>query len=73
MLPLIHEHRAAANTHDSDGKTIVTASNDGTARLWLSGKRRPIDEIARDVASRVGRALTDDERRRFGLEPVQAQ
>ncbi|SBT05819.1 WD-40 repeat protein [Candidatus Accumulibacter aalborgensis] len=51
----------------ADGKTLVTASDDRTVRFWRCDECRPIDEIAAEVAARVGRDLTEQERRRLGV------
>jgi WD40 repeat protein len=50
-----------------DGKTVVTASRDQTARLWRCEVCRPIDEIAAKLRKTIGRDLTDHERRRYGV------
>jgi WD40 repeat protein len=50
-----------------DGKTVLTASWDKTARLWACDVCGTVDEIAADLARRVGRELTAEERRRFGV------
>lgn len=50
-----------------DGKTIATGSDDQTARLWRCEVCRPIDELAVQLQKAIGRDLTDDERRRFGV------
>jgi hypothetical protein len=46
---------------------VVTASRDDTARLWPCEICRPVDEMAAELAKTVGRELTDEERRRFGV------
>ncbi|MCG7755883.1 MAG: hypothetical protein LZF63_04400 [Nitrosomonas sp.] len=53
-----------------DGKSIVTASYDKTARLWPCDICRPIDEIAAELQRRIGRDLTEEERRRFGVADI---
>jgi WD40 repeat protein len=56
----------------ADGTTVLTAGADKTARLWVCAECRPLgDEQAAEVARWVGRDLTEDERRRFGLTPAQ--
>ncbi len=50
-----------------DGKTVVTASSDGTARLWRCEVCRPIVELAAELQKTIGRDLTDEERRRYGV------
>ena len=50
-----------------DGKTILTGSEDNTARLWACEECRPIDEIATDLAARVGISLTPEQRRQYGI------
>ena len=52
----------------ADGKTMVTASVDKTAMLWRCDICRPVDEIAIELEKAVGRELTDEERRRFGMK-----
>jgi WD40 repeat protein len=46
-----------------DGKYIVTASFDGTARLWLTD----LDEIIRAVCALLTRDLTPEERVQFAI------
>jgi WD40 repeat protein len=50
-----------------DGKTVVTASWDKTARLWRCVICRPVDELAAALRKTIGRELTDTEQRRFGV------
>jgi len=50
-----------------DGKTIVTVSVDYIVRVWPCEVCRPIEEITTELRKRVGRELTTDERRRFGI------
>ena len=70
-----HEGPVYSAQFSPDGRTILTASQDKTARLWDCPECRPIEEIAREVARKVGRELTADERLRFGLPatPVPAK
>src|SRR5262249_45835640 len=53
-----------------DGKTVVSGSRDGTLRLWavLSGQ----DLIDWVLANRYVPDLTDEQRVKYGLEPVAA-
>ncbi len=68
-----HGGSVASARFSADGKTVLTASGDKTARLWRCDDcGRPMDAIAREVAQRVGRSLTEDERRRFGIEASQS-
>ena len=62
-----HEDGVKSVQFSADGKTVVTVSADGTARLWKCEVCRPVEEIAADLAKTVGRDLTDEERRRFGV------
>ncbi len=50
-----------------DGQTIVSASYDGTVRIWVAS----IEELLQMTEARIQRPvheLTDEERRRYGLE-----
>ena len=62
-----HEDQVTSAQFSPDGKTVLTTSYDETARLWDCPECRPMEEIAREVARKVGRELTADERLRFGL------
>ncbi len=62
-----HEGEVWSTAFTPDGQTIVTTANDRTVRLWRCGECRPITEIVDDVSRRVGRPLSESERRRFGL------
>ncbi len=67
-----HEGAVTSAEFAPDGKTVVTASGsilggDKTARLWRCVVCRPIDEIAAKLRKTIGRDLTDDERRRYGV------
>lgn len=57
----------------ADGRTIVTVGTDRTVRFWSCAACRPIDELAPELAARVGRNLSADERQRFGLLPASPQ
>ncbi len=74
-LAVLHGHKnSVLNAQFApDGKSIVTAGVDNTARLWFCNVCRPIDEIAAELKHRVGRDLTDEERRRFGVADIIAQ
>ncbi|MBX3616565.1 ATP-binding protein [Nitrosomonas sp.] len=56
-----------------DGKTVSIISEGKTVHLWSRDVCRPIDEIAAELKRRVGRDLTDEERRRFGVADRVAQ
>lgn len=61
-------HTASVNsvTFSSDGKTIVSSSDDGTIRVW---DFPPLQEIIDQARNRFkDRQLTPDERRRYYLE-----
>ena len=62
-----HEDWVYSAQFSADGKTVVTASGDKTVRLWKCDVCRPVDEIAEELAKAVGRELTEEERRRFGV------
>lgn len=62
-----HESRVSSAQFAQDGKTLVTTSDDQTARLWRCEVCRPIDELAAQLQRTIGRDLTDDERLRFGV------
>lgn len=62
-----HAGRVTSARLSVDARTIVTAGDDGTVRLWTCDECRPFDEVARDVATWIGRELTPDERRQYGL------
>ena len=53
--------------YSPDGQTIVTASVDGTARIWDVAIEDLLDE-ARRLIQRDPPLLTPEERRRVGLE-----
>ncbi|SAL04306.1 WD-40 repeat-containing protein [Caballeronia arationis] len=52
---------------DDNGKTLVTVSKDGTARIWSCNACRPVPEIVAKFKALIGRTLTVDEERRFGV------
>lgn len=62
-----HEDGVTSAQFAPDGKTLVTASEDKTARLWRCEVCRPVDELAAQLQKTIGRDLTDEERRRFGV------
>ncbi|MBX3326495.1 MAG: hypothetical protein U0223_06775 [Nitrospira sp.] len=64
---LWHEEGVNSAEFAPDGKTVVTASDDRTARLWPCEVCRPIDEIATRLHKAIGRDLTDEERRQYGV------
>ncbi len=51
-----------------DGKMLVlTESFNRAAQLWRCEVCRPIEELAAALRKTIGRDLTDDERRRYGV------
>ncbi|MDM0053663.1 TIR domain-containing protein [Variovorax sp. J22R115] len=62
-----HEGGVTSAQFSADGKKVVTASFDKTARVWDCPECRSAEEVAPEVARKVGRELTEAERRRFGL------
>ena len=62
-----HESGVYSAHFSPDGKTVVTASGDQTARLWRCTMCRPVDELAAELQEAIGRDLTDEERRRFDV------
>jgi WD40 repeat protein len=52
-----------------DGKLIVTASYDHTARLWPCTVCEKPEAMSTAIKRRVGRELTDEERQLSGLPP----
>ncbi len=53
-------------TFSPDGKYILTASDDNTARLWLVD----LNDTIRDVCALLTRDLTPDERVEFGISDL---
>ena len=62
-----HEDTVGSAEFSPDGKWVVTASRDKTARLWRCEVCRPIEELAEQLRKTIGRDLTDEERRRYGV------
>ena len=62
-----HQAGVRVTQFSPDGKTVVTASLDNTARLWRCDICRPVDEIAAELEKAIGRGLTAEEQRRFGV------
>ena len=62
-----HEDWVGSAQFAPDGKTVVTASGDRTARLWRCMVCGPVDELAAQLQKAIGRDLTEDERRRYGV------
>jgi len=62
-----HEDTVGSAQFSPDGKWVVTASKDKTARLWRCEVCRPIEELATQLRKAIGRDLTAEERRRFGV------
>ena len=60
-----HREKLRSAVYDATGQRILTASTDGTARLW----KRPISLATRirDAHALQLTPLTPDERRRLGL------
>jgi WD40 repeat protein len=49
-----HEGTVNSAVFSPDGKRIVTASDDGTARIWDAASGRPIGEFSRGRRAAVG-------------------
>jgi WD40 repeat protein len=58
-----HTNEVRDVTFSPDGKYILTASEDSTARLWLTDLRNTIDA----VCATLTRDLTPEERVQFGI------
>jgi WD40 repeat protein len=48
-----------------DGKLVVTASADGTARIWSCALCGPLESIERIARARLTRRLTPAERKKY--------
>ncbi|WP_139176920.1 hypothetical protein [Nitrosospira multiformis] len=55
-----------------DGKTVVTTSNDRTARMWQCVVCWPVDEVAAELTKTIGRELSEEEQRWFGLKDIKS-
>lgn len=62
-----HEGGVSSAQFAPDGKTVVTASDDKTARLWSCQSCRPVEALAAQLEKTIGWDLTKEERRRFGV------
>ncbi|MDM0053922.1 WD40 repeat domain-containing protein, partial [Variovorax sp. J22R115] len=62
-----HEYQVTSAQFSADGKTVLTTSFDKTARLWDCPECCLTEGMAPEVAKKVGRELTEAERRQFGL------
>ncbi len=51
-----------------DGNLIVTASNEGTSRIYPYESFAPFEELQTLARARIVRALTEEEKRKYGLE-----
>jgi WD40 repeat protein len=58
-----HSNQVCDVAFSPDGKFILTASNDLTARLWLTD----LDEAIQAVCALLTRDLTSEERIQFGI------
>jgi WD40 repeat protein len=65
-----HENTVSSAVLSPDGRTVLTASWDKTARLWPCNVCRPTRELADEILRRVGRQLTPEERAESGLPPL---
>ena len=68
-VPILSGHSAGVRsaTYSPDGKHLVTASSDQTARIWVVS----VDELLARVLALIQRdapLLTPNERRQYGLE-----
>jgi WD40 repeat protein len=66
-----HEDEVTSAQFSADGKSMLTASDDQTARLWRCDVCRPVDEIGAELAKAVGRELSQEERRQFGMQEAE--
>ena len=55
----------------ADAKMVATGGRDGTVRLWECTACKPVELLAAELERKVGRDLTEDESRRFGV-PAEA-
>ena len=63
-----YEDGVSSAQFSADGKIVVTYGvNNKTAQLWRCDVCRPVDEIASELGKAVGRELTEEEQRRFGV------
>jgi hypothetical protein len=62
-----HEREVSSPSFSPDGKTLVTASGDRTARLWRCDICRPVEEIVQELKTAIGRHFTADECQWFGI------
>ncbi|HYO65194.1 MAG TPA: hypothetical protein VEU33_03850, partial [Archangium sp.] len=56
------ERRALSATYSPDGRLIVTASEDGTARVWTPGRVDPLTELRGHTGSVLSAAFSRDGR-----------
>ena len=62
-----HEGGVTQAVFSSDGKTVLTASGDNTARLWACAVCSSVDAAAKSLARRIGMELSAQQRARFGI------
>ena len=68
-----HEGYVSSAVFSPDGKRIVTASDDRTARVWPAGYRDVLHAINVDQIRGVVRQLTDEELERYGFKDKNEQ
>lgn len=63
VVAVVFGFQAQRAKHNAEALTLTAQAGE----LWDCPECRPMEEIARDVARKVGRELTAAERLRFGL------
>nr|WP_244901679.1 WD40 repeat domain-containing protein [Streptomyces europaeiscabiei] len=63
----MHQDKVTSVAWSGDGTRLLTASSDGTARVWPA--EPDFVRLEAEARSRVFRVLSDDERRHHMLQP----